>query len=530
MADTTCLALHQRTNLTRGRKTAPVQDPRDKPYEFKSYPGLPMEALPPEPSFPAISLPGVLKALVRNRPGGPGGPPLDANVLSGLLRLAYSLTVWSSEPEGGRWHRSAASAGGLYPCELYVAVPDLGEETGAEIGAGLHHYAPGRQGLGRSITQGLPHTLSQALSQGLVMLRSGDAPEYAARLCGFEERPAMVFFVSTVFHRTAWRYGERGYRYALQDAGHLVENLLLALAASGFATELRYNFDDKSVNELLCLDDRREDCLAVVAAYGAASEAADLGDVGLAEELSPVTDLQSLADASIMADLDRILPGLRALHQATVIAAAAVPPSFLSSPLFGPPVGEPRPLRRPSPAPTLQGYPATVLTRRSRRDFLSTDSMNIGVLDALLAMFCAGASSHERSVGVGLLVRAAGDLAPGLYYLDREERTLALVREGEFAGQMADICLEQRFLARAGVQFCLFADMEYVERSLGPRGYRQVLLTAGRLGQRLYLAGGSLGLGCCGVGSFYDTEAATLLGLGDTVRLLYLQAVGSVPG
>ena len=128
-----------------------------------------------------------------------------------------------------------------------------------------------------------------------------------------------------------------------------------------------------------------------------------------------------------------------------------------------------------------------------------------------------------------MLVRAAGDLAPGFYYLDREARILALVREGDLSEQMADICQEQRLLAKAGVQFCLWADMEYVERSLGLRGYRQVLLTAGRLGQRLYLAGGSLGLGCCGVGAFYDTEAATLLGLGDTTRLLYLQAVGSVP-
>ncbi len=54
------------------------------------------------------------------------------------------------------------------------------------------------------------------------------------------------------------------------------------------------------------------------------------------------------------------------------------------------------------------------------------------------------------------------------------------------------------------------------------------MLTAGRMGERLYLTATTLGLGCCGIGAFYDWEAAELLGLNPNSRLLYLVAVGAV--
>ena len=54
------------------------------------------------------------------------------------------------------------------------------------------------------------------------------------------------------------------------------------------------------------------------------------------------------------------------------------------------------------------------------------------------------------------------------------------------------------------------------------------MLTAGRLGQRLYVAAEAMGLGCCGIGALYDSEAMEMLGLNQTSRLLYLVAVGNV--
>jgi len=100
--------------------------------------------------------------------------------------------------------------------------------------------------------------------------------------------------------------------------------------------------------------------------------------------------------------------------------------------------------------------------------------------------------------------------------------------QGAYVEPMARICLDQGWLANAGVHLLLLADLEVLDRTWGPRGYRYAMMTAGRLGQRLYLAASAMGLGCCGIGAFYDREARELLGLNETSRLLYLVAVGEV--
>jgi nitroreductase len=48
------------------------------------------------------------------------------------------------------------------------------------------------------------------------------------------------------------------------------------------------------------------------------------------------------------------------------------------------------------------------------------------------------------------------------------------------------------------------------------------------MGEMLYLSAASMGIGCCGIGAFYDEEARKLLGLHADARLLYLVAVGQV--
>jgi nitroreductase len=90
------------------------------------------------------------------------------------------------------------------------------------------------------------------------------------------------------------------------------------------------------------------------------------------------------------------------------------------------------------------------------------------------------------------------------------------------------ICLDQAWLVNAGVHFLFLANLEVLEKTWGPRGYRYAMLTAGRLGQRLYVAAEAMGMGCCGIGALYDGEAMEMLGLNQSSRLLYLVAVGNV--
>ena len=61
------------------------------------------------------------------------------------------------------------------------------------------------------------------------------------------------------------------------------------------------------------------------------------------------------------------------------------------------------------------------------------------------------------------------------------------------------------------------------------RAYRYVLMEAGHIGQNVYLAATSMGLGACAIGAFLDQELDALLGLdGQEEAAIYLLAVGKV--
>jgi SagB-type dehydrogenase family enzyme len=93
---------------------------------------------------------------------------------------------------------------------------------------------------------------------------------------------------------------------------------------------------------------------------------------------------------------------------------------------------------------------------------------------------------------------------------------------------MAHICLDQAWLANAAVHFLFLANLNLVDKHFGVRGYRYAMMHAGRLGERLYLMATAMGLGCCGIGAFYDEEAMELLHLNQNSRLLYLVALGPI--
>jgi len=54
------------------------------------------------------------------------------------------------------------------------------------------------------------------------------------------------------------------------------------------------------------------------------------------------------------------------------------------------------------------------------------------------------------------------------------------------------------------------------------------MITAGRIGQMIYLGATALGMGACGIGAFYDDEAEAILDLNADSSLLYLVAAGPV--
>jgi SagB-type dehydrogenase family enzyme len=182
--------------------------------------------------------------------------------------------------------------------------------------------------------------------------------------------------------------------------------------------------------------------------------------------------------------------------------------------------------------PEVLNYSEAVSKRRSSRNFVRSPLSADGLV-ALLESLRASSHEHQETrmivrsaLSVGFLAGNVTDLDPGFYTLDMEEGSISLVSEGSMMDEMARVCLDQAWLRNCDLHFLFLSNLELLETTWGTRGYRLAMLTAGRLGQRIYLAATSMGMGCCGIGAFYDREAAELLGLNTSSALLYLVAAG----
>ncbi len=106
---------------------------------------------------------------------------------------------------------------------------------------------------------------------------------------------------------------------------------------------------------------------------------------------------------------------------------------------------------------------------------------------------------------------------------------MELLQPGDFRAAVAQAGLWQEFLGRAGVCFVLSAIFQRTRWKYRERTYRYVSLEAGHVGQNIYLAATSMGLGACAVGAFFDDELNDLLGLdGEEEAALYVVSVGNV--
>lgn len=234
--ETATQTLHRLTSYEPGREwDEPIDDPlvvqdlevndlERLPWFYKRYAqSLPRVALPRDLTPTTASAVAVLAGtadVART-------DPTPAH-LSRLLHLSAGVVRTTARPYGTSLFRAAGSAGGRFPLELYVAVPE-----GSPLPAGVHWYDP------------LDHALVQV----------GPPPRGGA--------PAVV--VTGVPWRTGWRYRERGFRHVYWDAGTMLAQLLASADSAGLAASLYTRFPDAGVAALVGADGVHEWPVALVA-------------------------------------------------------------------------------------------------------------------------------------------------------------------------------------------------------------------------------------------------------------------------
>jgi SagB-type dehydrogenase family enzyme len=154
--------------------------------------------------------------------------------LAALLRAGYGAGALFRSADGRQvCARPVPSAGGYYPLKLFVVRTAV-----AGLSNGLHRYDPWQH--------------------ELLTLRSGSVRgEADACLLApqFLEGANVLLFLAAALDPMLAKYGPRGYRYLLLEAGHTAQNLCLAAIEQRLATLCVGGFFDHAVNSLLGLQE-----------------------------------------------------------------------------------------------------------------------------------------------------------------------------------------------------------------------------------------------------------------------------------
>ena len=452
---------HRRTEYDPRTMTGRGLDWSRQPGQFKTYSDL-----------ESIELPGPTPT--SNRPDKPDRidkpARLGLNLVSNLLFHGNGVTL----VRRGQAYRAAASAGALYPIEIYPALAGL-----PGLADGLYHYSP--------------------FDHSLTLIRPGRPAAWTGA-----GGPKAAFFLSALFYRSAWKYGDRALRYCLLDAGHVAENLILAGRAWGLRPRLEVNFRDREINRLLGLDRNREAALALIRLESDES-APWSGDWPGQTETSPFSDAfpRTPALTEAMAETEAVGPAGQPLDAGELGLSLAGPAIDLTG-------------RSLDPA----GLARMISGRRSRRNFVPVELDQEAAAGLSISL-----ADHHPALVCGWLIQDVAGWADGFYLL--ENNRLGLARLGRLQPAMAAACLGQAWAANAGLQAVMLTNLDLAQRLGGPRSYRALMISAGRLGQRAYLAAEALGLGACGIGAFFDRQASAELGLNDDSSLIYLTCCGA---
>jgi SagB-type dehydrogenase family enzyme len=495
---------HWKTSYDRYRMDGHFLDWENQPNPFKKYAGIQAISLTtvsrfPEKSLWQLTLPPISQ---------PEPKALNKDLIAQLLHLAGGLTAKSRQAGKDFYYRSVASAGALYPAEIYMGIFDA-----KDLEPGIYHFG--------------------ADDFALTSLRRGNFRRFLNEICSASSEnrhPSASFFLTGIFFRSAWKYRARAFRYVLLDSGHLLENLILALASVDLAFTCHYDFNDEKMGRLIGLDGRREVGLVCVNVVGKPLSATQAPGAQDTTTVDPLPDETIAAGRVSLREVvyDDILETYRAgiqeptsdRVQVTMFNDIGVIPTAWVSIEKSDAVSEER------------SYAQAVLHRRSKRNYIN-QSLAKKKFMRLLDLLCRSARQDGDDdpfafLTVGFLTGNIDGFEPGFHLLDPEKRRAGQIISGNLLEQMASVCLDQKWLTNAAAHFLFMANLKEIDRHYGARGYRYAMLNAGRLGQLIYLGATALGLGCCGIGALYDGEARKFLGLNEDSALLYLVAAGPV--
>jgi SagB-type dehydrogenase family enzyme len=465
------------------RRTQRYLDWANMPNPFRHYEGVPVMDLPADPPTPQISTLELLEGKTGNTLARNG-----AEFLSQLMFYSASISASKRVPSTGAIYslRVNPSSGNLHPTEFHFCTRGL-----VDWSDGLYHYRPSS------------HMAEQrAIGDFGPKLVNNSAP--------------LIFVLTSIVWREAWKYRDRAYRYCLHDIGHAWQALTLAARSLGSESFAIGHFLDDRVAES-CLLSADEWPMLIVGLHGPSIPV---------NKLNAKETVVFGGQPNRLSEEQKTYPLIESIHTATKLSTESTIP-FL---------GEPKVSGRgevslPPPVPTNHSFGEVARTRRSALDFKGgRESISLPQLATLLSTtrerLFADFATH-RYVHLYLYVHRVEGLEPGVYRFWPEHAELERIKAGDQRLVAAALSLGQDLAGNACVAFSMIGDFENAASRYGDRGYRYVHFEAGAIGQRMYLAAEALGLGATGIGAFFDEEVNRYLGLSSELgQVVYHFAIG----
>ncbi|KKW19731.1 MAG: Nitroreductase [Parcubacteria group bacterium GW2011_GWA2_51_10] len=209
-----------------------------KTIYYKSYPRLPKIPLSKKSGSADL-----FQCISQRRSKSVFSPePISLDELGVLLQYSYGITSTSEQKKIPA--RAYPSGGGRFPLEVYPLVL----KSAPGIPRGLYHYNV------------KTHELDVLLSDAPDSNELGSMFVY-----DWVPSAAIVFLMTAIFLRTQVKYGERGYRYILLEAGHAAQNVCLVAEALQLHCNALGGTVDRKLEELLDIDGRTESLLYALA-------------------------------------------------------------------------------------------------------------------------------------------------------------------------------------------------------------------------------------------------------------------------
>lgn len=430
-------------------------------------------------------------------------PPQNLQTLSSWLYLAAGPRGRVSIPGGTALQRTLAGNDGLLAVEVYVAVFSV-----QGIDPGFYHYSFAEHALRR--------------------LRDGEETLYLLR----RGRPDLQFLgtvpaavlVSTVFCRTSWLNGRRGYRQAILQAGQMTEALHLVAMGLGMRTVTRLRMTESSMRELLGLplDVEYAHAESVQSMVVWADGATVLPQISSPKPPITVSPLPRPACEGVVA-----YGSILTLHEditATGVAVREVRPPLTDLTPIPATVPMARlPITHDSPVPSSSCR--GVMSQTPYRNAFQPRPVSRDLMVRLVRGIFRGGTyfplkpdgSHTALVRPFWVMQNIVGQEPGIWWYDPVIDKWAHLNRGQYKQEIgAFIPNSNEILVSASAVCVLVANLRRLLMELGPDLYRLANLEAGIVGQRLALAVASVGLGCRVFDRFHDDAWKSFLGLGGT--------------